>query len=126
MPQDFENTPPLQKLEKYLKRQVPHFWRNKAHYIGYQEGYSAPASSKALAADQAQKSLHAPQQSPLSATDTRNQEAVKEPSLTPVYATPATAKRLRNTQSIQGQNSDEGVRVTVLCGEDIGMEKNAL
>lgn len=36
--QDFENTPPLQKLEKYLKRQVPLFWRNKAQFIGYQEG----------------------------------------------------------------------------------------
>eukprot|EP00803_Ostreobium_quekettii_P009468 evm.model.scf_1327.1 EVM.evm.TU.scf_1327.1 scf_1327:20528-34829(+) len=41
--QDFENTPPLQKLEKYLKRQVPHYWRAKAHLIGYQQdtlGYS--------------------------------------------------------------------------------------
>ncbi len=35
--QDFENTPPLQKLEKYLKRQVPHYWRTKSHLVGYQD-----------------------------------------------------------------------------------------
>lgn len=116
--QDFENTPPLQKLEKYLKRQVPHFWRNKAHYIGYQEGYSTPTSSKALTTDQAPKSLLAPQQSSLTNTNTRNQEELKETPTAAIYSVPAAKKQqqLAITQPAQGQNSEEKVSDIVLCG----------
>jgi len=39
--QDFENTPPLQKLEKYLKRQVPHYWKEKSKLVGYQDSHMA-------------------------------------------------------------------------------------
>ena len=69
--QDFENTPPLQKLEKYLKRQVPHYWRTKSHLVGYQDHLPStkpesttpedPQASKAdKAAADVQNSLNLP------------------------------------------------------------------
>jgi len=52
--QDFENTPPLQKLEKYLKRQVPLYWRTKSHLVGYQDHVPSSKPEAAPANDDTQ------------------------------------------------------------------------
>ncbi|GMH40959.1 hypothetical protein BSKO_08863 [Bryopsis sp. KO-2023] len=79
--QDFENTPPLQKLEKYLKRQVPHFWRNKAHLIGYQEG---PHSTTVARAPRVSNVSNATSTAPVTPASQRGHNTRSTPSKVPV------------------------------------------